>query len=217
MSTVNNETLAKEFFSKSVLSGIQDKGLMNTIRQIIFADSTKIDWQQALQIASKNMPELSQEIKESCECNEDDILTEDDLIDVSDEDSDSTKIEIPDVNDIGSTTRFDREKDLNDEDDEEIFNEEYDDDYDEDYDEDEEAYDLIDKKSVMDFDGSYVNYSWYERLSDNMYVFILGDGSPEDTEYDFETSSYDAAQEWFDDYLIVEDEDDILTEELNLK
>lgn len=206
MATINNETLAKEFFSKSVLSEIQDKGLANTIRQIMFADNTKIDWQQALQIASKNMPELSQEIKESCECDEEDgdILTEDDLIDVSDEssdnneDDDSLDVEIPDVNDIGSTTRFDREKDLNDENDEEIINE---DNYDQLY---------IDNGSGFTSNiGDKVRYSDFKKYWDNNH-----DSDPS-------LSNYKSFNAWFsdteDNYLEPVYDEDELTEELEVE
>ena len=205
MSTINNETLAKEFFSKSVLSDIQDKGLANTIRQIMFADSTKIDWQQALQIASKNMPELSQEIKESCECDEEDedILTEDDLIDVSDEssdnneDDDSLEVEIPDVNDIGSTTRFDREKDLNDENDSpEIINEFYDQEY-------------IDNGSGFVNKGDRVKYSDFKKYWDNNH------------NSDPSLSNYKSFNAWFsdteDNYLEpIYNEDNKIEEELEV-
>lgn len=66
-----------------------------------------------------------------------------------------------------------------------------------------EEYDKLDSKRVSDFDGFLTDYTMYQRLSDGMYIFVFGDNdryTPDNSDVDFETESYDEAIEWFNDY-----------------
>ena len=94
----------------------------------------------------------------------------------------------------------------------------------EDDDEDsEERFELLKRKSVIDSDGFYTDYSMYYNKEDNTYVFVFGDSDlyrPEDGYFDYECESEEEANEWFDGYNGFEDdddefvEDDMMTEEL---
>lgn len=64
-------------------------------------------------------------------------------------------------------------------------------------------YELIDRKSVMDFDGFYTDYSWYVNTESGMHVMVFGDCDiykPEDGNYDNEFETYQEAEEWFNAY-----------------
>jgi len=55
---MNNDSI-KKLFSEYILSSliIKDKGAENTLREILF--NSNIDWNKALKIAKKNMPEIN--------------------------------------------------------------------------------------------------------------------------------------------------------------
>lgn len=90
--------------------------------------------------------------------------------------------------------------------------------------ESEERFELIKRKSVLDSDGFYTDYSMYYNKEDNTYVFVFGDSDlyrPEDGYFDYECESEEEANEWFDGYNGFEDddndefvEDNMMTEEL---
>lgn len=64
-------------------------------------------------------------------------------------------------------------------------------------------YQLIESKSVYDFDGFLTDYTMYKRLSDGMYVFVFGDNDlyhPEERNHDFECETEEEAYEWFESY-----------------
>lgn len=56
---------------------------------------------------------------------------------------------------------------------------------------------LIACKPVMDYDGTWVNYTWY-RMPDGTHRFIFGDAEIDDP--DWECDSYLEATEWFASY-----------------
>ena len=73
--------------------------------------------------------------------------------------------------------------------------------------EDHGGYTKVSRKSVLDSDGFYTDYTWYISPEDT-HVFIFGDEdiySPEDGNYDFETDSEEEAEEWFDSFRGFED------------
>lgn len=65
------------------------------------------------------------------------------------------------------------------------------------------SWNLLEVKTVIDFDGFLTDYTlWYNEPL-NTYACILGDAdvySPENTEPDFECDSKSVAYEWFDSY-----------------
>lgn len=67
---------------------------------------------------------------------------------------------------------------------------------------------LIDRrKSVLDYDGFYTEYSMY--TDGERYVMVFGDSDiyrPEDENWDWETDSAQEAYEWFNDYAGFEEE-----------
>lgn len=69
-------------------------------------------------------------------------------------------------------------------------------------------WELVDRKSVLDYDGFYTEYSMY--TDGERYVMVFGDSDiyrPEDENWDWETDSYDSAYEWFSNYHGFEDEE----------
>lgn len=71
-------------------------------------------------------------------------------------------------------------------------------------------FEYIRQKSVLDSDGFSTDYTWYYDNENNTHVFVFGDSdiySPEDENFDYECDSEDEAQEWFDDYDGIYDED----------
>lgn len=67
---------------------------------------------------------------------------------------------------------------------------------------------LIDRKSVLDYDGFYTEYSMY--TDGERYVMVFGDSDiyrPEDENWDWETDSEETAYEWFNTYAGFEDEE----------
>ena len=69
-------------------------------------------------------------------------------------------------------------------------------------------WELVDRKSVVDYDGFYTEYSMY--TDGERYVMVFGDSDiyrPEDENWDWETDSYDSAYEWFSNYNGFEDEE----------
>lgn len=74
----------------------------------------------------------------------------------------------------------------------------------------ESRYELVDRKTVTDFDGFTTDYSWYRDTLEDKYVMVFGDSDvyiPEDGEFDAEFDNYNVAKEWFDTYNGFEDED----------
>lgn len=68
----------------------------------------------------------------------------------------------------------------------------------------------LDKKEAMDTDGFYTDYTLYTNEDQSYFICILGDSDiydPENSDYDFETESYDEAIEWFEDYTGFEEYD----------
>ena len=86
------------------------------------------------------------------------------------------------------------------------------------YDMEDVAYDLLETKSVYDYDGFTTDYSLYGvRMDDSddfhYYVCVFGDRDMYDpnegsVDFDFETEDYDEAIEWFENYTGYEYEDD---------
>ena len=86
------------------------------------------------------------------------------------------------------------------------------------YDMEDVTYDLLETKSVYDFDGFTTDYSLYGvRMDDSddfhYYVCVFGDRDMYDpnegsVDFDFETEDYDEAIEWFENYTGYEYEDD---------
>ena len=86
------------------------------------------------------------------------------------------------------------------------------------YDMEDVAYDLLETKSVYDYDGFTTDYSLYGvRMDDSddfhYYVCVFGDRDMYDpnegsVDFDFETDDYDEALEWFDNYTGYEYDDE---------
>ena len=69
-------------------------------------------------------------------------------------------------------------------------------------------WELVDRKSVLDYDGFYTEYSMY--TDGERYVMVFGDSDiyrPEDGDWDWETDSEETAYEWFSHYNGFEDEE----------
>lgn len=69
----------------------------------------------------------------------------------------------------------------------------------------------LDRKSVMDSDGFWTDYTMYVNDDGDRYVFIFGDKdyyTPENSEPDWECETEAEAREWFDDYQGFEVEED---------
>lgn len=68
---------------------------------------------------------------------------------------------------------------------------------------------LIDRKSVLDYDGFYTEYSMY--TDGDRYVMVFGDsdiyGPEDESNWDWETDSEETAYEWFNNYHGFEDEE----------
>ena len=66
-----------------------------------------------------------------------------------------------------------------------------------------ESWTVVDKRTVIDSDGSTTDYTWYK--DDNGHsVFICGDSDvcgPENTEPDWETDSWEEANSWIDTWF----------------
>lgn len=73
-----------------------------------------------------------------------------------------------------------------------------------------DRYEEIKSKTVQDSDGFWTDYTMYFDHNENKYVFVFGDKemySPEDGEFDWEEENPQAAEEWFDSYEgVVEDD-----------
>ena len=70
-------------------------------------------------------------------------------------------------------------------------------------------YEYIRSKAVLYSDGFYTDYTMYFDPSEDRYVFVFGDKDiykPEDGDFDYETDSEGAAEEWFDSYTGFEDD-----------
>lgn len=68
---------------------------------------------------------------------------------------------------------------------------------------DEGRFERVDTKQVQDYDGFVTDYTLWHDLSDDSYFCIFGDRdvyTPDNSERDFETDTYDAAIEWFNLY-----------------
>lgn len=75
---------------------------------------------------------------------------------------------------------------------------------------------LVDKKSVVDYDGFYTDYCMY-KTPEGTYVFVFGDCElykPEDGDFDYECDSEEEAIDWFNNYEGAE-EDDWLDEDID--
>ena len=82
-------------------------------------------------------------------------------------------------------------------------------------DDDDSTYEYVHRKSVLDSDGFYTDYTWYKNRITGMNVFVFGDRdlyTPADGYFDFETDSDEEAEEWFDSYRGFADDDDLLDE-----
>lgn len=78
-------------------------------------------------------------------------------------------------------------------------------DYDVRFDSEADEWELVDKKSIRDFDGFLTEYSLYHNTVDDIYVCVFGDSDlyrPEDGEWDAEFDTYDEAIEWFNNYSV---------------
>lgn len=67
------------------------------------------------------------------------------------------------------------------------------------------------RKSVMDSDGFWTDYTLYVNGDQDHYICIFGDKdyyTPENADPDFECETYEEAIEWFEDYNGFEDESD---------
>lgn len=81
-------------------------------------------------------------------------------------------------------------------------------------------YKFVASKSVPDSDGFMTDYTWY-RCADGTHVFVFGDNDiyrPEDGYFDYVCDSMREAQEWFNSYNGVDedeaDDDDIYSAEV---
>ena len=72
-------------------------------------------------------------------------------------------------------------------------------------------WELVDVKSVKDYDGFWTDYTmWHNPITD-YWVCIFGDRDiyyPENADYDWECESEQECREWFDNYVGPGDEDD---------
>lgn len=74
----------------------------------------------------------------------------------------------------------------------------------------EHTFEQIAQKTVHDGDGFTTDYTWYRR-DDGLNVFVFGDSEiyrPEDEYYDWEEENDEAAQEWFDNYDGIDEEEE---------
>jgi len=72
-------------------------------------------------------------------------------------------------------------------------------------------YTKIDRKSVMDSDGFYTDYTWYYDEDNGKHFFMFGDEdiySPDPDYADWECETMEDARDWFDNYNGFEDEDE---------
>ena len=79
-------------------------------------------------------------------------------------------------------------------------------------------WELIDRKSVLDSDGFYTDYSLYYNEDGDYYVTVFGDSDiyhPEDGNFDAEFDSESEALEWFDSYTGFDDTNDDERYEVN--
>lgn len=78
------------------------------------------------------------------------------------------------------------------------------------------TYQFVKAKQITDSNGFTTDYTWYKD-STGKNVFVFGDNdiyTPDMGEFDWEEENDEAAQEWFDNYIGLEEEDnDFLTEE----
>lgn len=83
------------------------------------------------------------------------------------------------------------------------------------YYDDEDIWELLDRKSVQDYDGFWTDYTlWHNNATDN-YVCIFGDRelyTPQNSDFDAEFETEEEALEWFEDYNGYEDD---LEEDIN--
>lgn len=81
----------------------------------------------------------------------------------------------------------------------------------------------VKSKSVPDSDGSMTDYTWYkgkDEEGNELHIFMFGDKdvyTPDRDYADWESESYENAEEWFDNYRGFEEEEDHYTEALALK
>lgn len=66
-----------------------------------------------------------------------------------------------------------------------------------------EEWEMLDIKSVPDYDGFYTDYTLYANNDHSRFICIFGDKDiykPDEESPDFETDNYDEAIEWFEDF-----------------
>lgn len=75
----------------------------------------------------------------------------------------------------------------------------------------------LEKKSVMDSDGFWTDYTlWHNRAQDT-YACFFGDSdiyTPENSDPDAEFDTYAEAKEWFENYKGFEEEDEIVEDDV---
>lgn len=94
------------------------------------------------------------------------------------------------------------------------------DDFDDFYTPDEDRYEVVERKDVLDSDGFYTEYTWYNDTLTGNNIFIFGDPdfyTPENTTPDYETENDEDAQKWFDSYEGFADDSDELEENTNVQ